>query len=801
MNTPLLTTKFYPPPARVDLVSRPHLIDRIHANIQQGSHLTLVSAPAGFGKTTLVVAACQQLGRPMAWLSLEPADSDLWRFWRYVLAALRRQVPALGDLAQVMLEASPLPPIETIITELINNLASLPGSLILVLDDYHTIESQEVHTSLNFFLDHLSPQLHLVLTTRADPPLSLARRRGRRELVELRTADLRFTPQETAHFLNGIMKLGLPQPDVDLLVRRTEGWPAGLQMVALALQNQVDCHAFITSFAGDDHYIGDYLVEEVLQRQPPYIQDFLRKTSILQRLNGPLCDALLDLPENNPYGSSQAILTSLDHANLFVTSLDSRQEWYRYHRLFSDLLQHRLRQLLSNSEMETLHVRAAHWLQQHQQWPEAFEHAVQAGDDALPVSLVEQSSFTMFRTSQIPTWREWVLRLPLEKALANPTICLFWGWAGLSTGHVAEAERAQQAVEQILGLTTEVLTQGPQVMLSLPPEVVNLLIIVAAQRVSLNQSSEMRSRTEPILDCLSHLPETEIHRPAFEMFPVLYFNLGLAYELGDQPRKAAPLFEQAILSSQKYNNPHILPMAISHLARLQVLGAHLDEALKNYRHALEVVVGENVPPSPLIAMAYAGLGEMLYERNELEEARQSFEKSLPLGKSWNNWESLAPAYIGLARIHLARQNPQAASTLLEEAVQLWQQLYHVPPMPALLTWQVLIQADPAQALVVIDSIQQFEAPSGLNFLVHSDETTALLARLLLLAQRPAQALQILDPSLSADHLDDRPGMAISLFIQKSIALQFLNRQEEALALAGTGPAPGGTRRLYPVLRG
>jgi LuxR family maltose regulon positive regulatory protein len=296
----------------------------------------LISAPAGFGKTTLISEWLQQGQRQTAWLSLDQSDNDPTRFWRYVIAALQTFDARWGAAALAMLIAPQTPPLESVVTALINDLTASAHPIVLVVDDYHVITDLNIHTSFDFFLDHVPSQLHVAITTREDPPLSLPRRRARQELAEVRAADLRFTLSEATELLNSIMRLGLTSADIAALEQRTEGWAVGLQMAAVSLQGRTDQHDFIAAFAGDDRYIADYLLEEVIQRQPPAVQDFLVKTSFLPRLNAALCDTVLDRRD------SRSVLADLDRANLFVVPLDHRREWYRYHHLFGDLLRQRL---------------------------------------------------------------------------------------------------------------------------------------------------------------------------------------------------------------------------------------------------------------------------------------------------------------------------------------------------------------------------------------------------------------------------------------------------------------------------
>ncbi len=329
MSGPLLVTKLYIPPARSDLVARPHLIKQLDEALSGPHKLILLSAPAGFGKTTLVAEWLWHLDQPAAWLSLDQDDNDPAHFWRYVIAALQTKDELLGRTMQAALEGPQVPSLKPLITSLINDLVTLPLPLILVLDDYHLIDNDTIHDSLNFFLDHLPPRMRLVITTRADPPLALSRRRGQAQILETRTADLRFSLAEASTFLNAVNDLNLSAEDVHILEQRTEGWIVGLQLAALSLRQQADRHAFVKAFAGDDRYVVDYLLEEVLQQQSPQIQNFLLQTSILDRMCGPLCEAVTGI-EN-----AQALLHHLEQANLFIVPLDNRRTWYRYHHLFA----------------------------------------------------------------------------------------------------------------------------------------------------------------------------------------------------------------------------------------------------------------------------------------------------------------------------------------------------------------------------------------------------------------------------------------------------------------------------------
>jgi LuxR family maltose regulon positive regulatory protein len=389
MSTPILATKLYIPPPRPKVVYRSRLIERLNEGLRR--KLTLISAPAGFGKTTLVsewVAGCE---RPVAWLSLDEGDNNPTRFLAYLIAALQTIAANIGEGVLGALQSPQPPPTESILTALLNEITTVPDNITLVLDDYHVIDSRRVDNALTFLLERLPPQMHMVIATREDPDLPLARLRVGSQLTELRVADLRFIPSEAAEFLNQVMSLNLSAEDIAALETRTEGWIAGLQLAAISMQGRQEGARFIKSFTGSHHFVMDYLVQEVLQQQSESVQTFLLRTSILDRMCSPLCDAVL----LDPSTSGQEALEYLEHANLFIVPLDNERRWYRYHHLFADLLRQRLRQSLASSTgdegrgVAELHRRASLWFEDNGLEIEAFHHAAAANDVELAERLIE----------------------------------------------------------------------------------------------------------------------------------------------------------------------------------------------------------------------------------------------------------------------------------------------------------------------------------------------------------------------------------------------------------------------------
>ena len=451
---PLLQTKLFIPPVRPELVSRPRLLERL----DQGPHrpLTLVSAPAGFGKTTLLSEWVHTVGThgdashkapQIAWLSLDEGDNDPVRFLAYLIVALRKVKTGAGKGFLSALRSPQPPPVEVVLFSLINEITALPGRLILVLDDYHLIEAQAIDDILTFLLGHLPPQLHLVIATREDPRLPLARLRARSQLVELRASDLRFTAAEAAEFLNQAMGLALSATDIAALETRTEGWIAGLQLAAISMQGRKDPDLRIASFTGSHRFVLDYLVEEVFEGQPESLQTFLLHTSVLDQLTAPLCDAVCFGLAGAAAPNSQLTLETLDRANLFLVPLDQERRWYRYHQLFADLLRQRLRR--SQPELEpTLHRRASEWYEQNGFVDQAIEHALQTEDHERPARLLDRQAEAIWLRGEHAKLQRWLAKLPDKVVFSRPQLCIFHAWYLFAGGQQEAAEQRLQACEQ-----------------------------------------------------------------------------------------------------------------------------------------------------------------------------------------------------------------------------------------------------------------------------------------------------------------------------------------------------------------
>lgn len=476
MPIPILATKLYIPPPRPKVVARSRLIERLN----QGLHrkLTLVSAPAGFGKTTLVTEWIEEIERPYAWLSLDERDGDPVRFLTYFLAALQTMMPTIGETVLAMLH-SPQPPIELILTNLLNEITNHRDNFLLVLDDYHTIDEQTIDNALNFFLEYLPPQMHLVITTREDPNLALARLRSRDQLSEVRVADLRFKSVEVTEFLKHVMGLKLSSEEIVALETRTEGWIAGLQLAALSMQGHNDITQFVRAFTGDNHYIVDYLVDEVLQRQSEAVRSFLLQTSILPRLNGSLCDAITGQEE------SAARLEALERGNFFVVPLDNKRHWYRYHHLFADVLYAHLVQEQVD-QIALLHQRASEWYQHNGSATDAIRHALAAKDFERAANLVELTAPTMRQSRQESTLLGWLKALPDDVFHNRPILSIEYVGALLSGGELEGAETRLRDAERWLGMTADTPTQSAEMIVMNKQELSRLPGWIALYRAALS---------------------------------------------------------------------------------------------------------------------------------------------------------------------------------------------------------------------------------------------------------------------------------------------------------------------------
>jgi LuxR family maltose regulon positive regulatory protein len=645
MAQPLLITKTHIPQPHANLVLRPRLIEQLEQGLQLGHSLTLLSAPAGFGKTTLLSEWAHSSERPFAWLSLDESDNDPARFLAYLVASLQSvQVGVgqigMGESALSLLRSPKATSIESFLIGLINEIATLPAPIVLVLDDYHAIEAQTIHDALAFLIRHLSPQMHLVIAGRIDPPLPIAVLRAEGRLTELREPNLRFTTEETNTFLNQLMGLELSDQDVSALEARTEGWIAGLQMAAISMRGREDVADFIETFTGSHHYVLDYLTEEVLQRQPAHIQSFLLETSILDRLRSPLCNALTGRED------SQHLLEEIEKSQLFIVPLDDERGWYRYHHLFSDLLRQRLRQAQPD-KFRALHRRASDWFEVEGQPAEAIEHALSAEDFERAANLIERIAERAMMRSEIATLKKWAEALPQDILRSRHFLYMFYAWVLLLSGHPLEV--ADEVVQDMVKADPDGSTSG---------EVATFRALIAAYRGDRSECVKL-SRV-----ALEQLPEERLF-----LRTLIAGLLGINSLLTGDVVTARHSLEEAAELSQKAGNITNTVLATHHLGQLYQLQGKLQKAKAFFDRALSLAVDRDGRRRPIAGLPLGGLGGLFLEWNDLELAERYFLEAIELVKGFVEIGALE-SYVGLARLRRAQNDMPGSIETIETAMRL-----------------------------------------------------------------------------------------------------------------------------------
>ena len=748
-TVPLLITKLHIPPLRPNLVSRPRLIQRLDEGLSLTRKLTLVSAAAGTGKTTLLAEWASQLQVQVAWLSLEEEDNDEVRFWVYLIAALQKVSAGLGQQLRQTLQRSQPPPVASALTLLLNELAARPDSMVLILDDYHLISKKAIHDGLSFLLEHCPPSFHLVIATRADPPLPVAQLRARGDLTELRIRDLRFTPEETTAFLNDRMELGLPSEDVSALESRTEGWIVGLHLAALALrggrasQGRAEARALIDAFTGSHHYILEYLTEEVLSQQPEPVQRFLLSTSILDRLCGPLCDAVCLDPADTAVAvqwNGDTMLLHLYQANLFLLPQDDQHLWYRYHPLFADLLLKRLRLHMAPEQVSELYRRASVWHEENGSLDEAVKYALQAQDFERVVRLAEQAASAGLLESRLTPMLRWLEEVPEQLLLLRPRLRIFQAWA--------------LVVNEQLDLAEQMLRESSAALQSMPPA-----------------------------------PESDALRDGLAMLVAIIermaSSLTSAYEGEDLEKvfqTALEVRETALAAGNLYLAGH----ATNGLAMARFYQGRLDEAADHYRWLVDLGTQGESSRRPLAAVGHVGLAGICVERNELDAARLHLDEGTRLGQHRVGANTLVSATIARSRLRYYAGDTEGAFTALAAT----EQIPHVRDsglsMHRLIrqrAWLELAQANPDQAahlvrrLVGLFGQGRFGGtiPASLN-----EAQQILLARVHLAQGRPVEALEVLDAISAPAEAAGRFGRLLEIALLRALAFQAQHHSSAAL---------------------
>jgi LuxR family transcriptional regulator, maltose regulon positive regulatory protein len=775
----LLATKLHLPRPHPGFLPRRRLLDRLAEGPPR--ELTLVCAPAGFGKTSLLGDWARRSQTPVTWLSLDEGDNDPVRFWRYLAAALDQVCQGVGGLVAALLR-SPPPPLEAVVTVVVNALAGLPDQVALVVDDYHLIEAPAVHDSLVLLLERQPAQLRLLLASRADLPLPLARLRAGGQLAELRERDLRFTPQETAELLDDVMGLELPAGSVAELSARTEGWVAGLQLAALSLQGRADPAGFVVTFTGSHRHVLDYLTQEVLERQPEQLREFLLETSVLDRLSGPLCDAVCGRND------SQAVLEQVERANLFLVPLDEVRGWWRYHHLFADLLQARLQQQRPDRVPE-LHRAAAAWHDRHGLADDAVHHVLAAGDTGWAARLIERHLERLLVRGEGATLQRWLVRLPAELVDARPRLCLVEAYGALIDGRLEEAERLVEDAERALAAGTDEpfepsVGRGASLVANIPAALALFRADVARQRGDPEGAAAFARQG------LARL--TEADRTSRVM---ARWCLAMTDWMRGRPAQA----EQAL--AEVVADPFLLSVRPWYdLGHAQQTQGHLGDALRTFGRAVEIAseAGQPLPPA---CMGHVGLAEVLCERGELDAALEHATKAVTLcrqGQYAAQW--LVTALTVLAWVRQAAADQGGAAEAIGEA----EQVAPSPDVAADVLSPVGVQrarlalaqgrvADAAR-WATQRGLQAGDEPSYLR-----EREQLVLARVLLAGSHGDQALGLLVRLHDLAASQGRVGSVIEILALQALALDALGDQAgaraalaEALALA----APEGFVQVF-----
>lgn len=777
MSIPLLATKLYLPPLRPNVVLRPHLVERLDAGLHR--KLTLISAPAGFGKTTLVSEWVTGCARPIAWLSLDAGDADPTRFLLYIVAALQTVAPMIGEGILRALQSPQPPPIDAILTALLNDITTLPDPFILVLDDYHALDAQPIDQALTFLVEHLPPQLHLVIATREDPPLPLARFRARGQLTELRATDLRFTAAEAAAFLNQVMGLRLSTDEIAALEAHTEGWIAGLQLAALSMHGRSDTASFIQAFTGSHRFVLDYLVEEVLERQPERVRSFLLHTALLDRLSGPLCDAVTELEDGSE------MLEILERSNLFVVPLDDTRQWYRYHHLFAEVLHARLMEE-HPEQVPALHRRASAWYEQHGLPFEAIRHAFAAEDPGRAAGLVELAARTMLMSSQAKTFLGWLKALPVELVRTRPVLSAYYAVALLSHDLEASEDHLRDAERSLDG--TARISERPEApsspMVVVDEEELRCLpgITAITRAYHAGALGDVSGSVTYARRALELLPEDDhLWRGAAAAL------LGLASWTSGELETAYRSFVNSTASLRRIGDITQLITVAFILADIRTAQGRLREAERIYEQSLKLAAEDSKPVPPPTADLYVGMSELRREHNDLEAASQCLLKSKELdGHGWIP-EKRYRWYVAIARIKEAQGDFGGALDLLDEAERLYIRTPdpYVRPVAALKARVWIRQGRLAE---VLEWAREAGLSSGddLSYVREFEHIT--LARVLIARYTSDrvdsaihEAMSLLERLLQAAEAGERIGSVIEILVLQALAYEALGNITPALA--------------------
>ncbi len=786
---PLLATKLYVPQPRPNLVQRTHLIDQLNKGINH--KLTLISAPAGFGKTTLISEWISQSEISVVWISLDKGDSDPVHFIHYLIAALQSFDKNIGKTALSMLQSPQLPPIESIMTNLIKEITDIPNDFVLVLDDYHSVDAKQVHTAVEFLIDHLPPQMSLVIATRADPPLPLARLRVGNQLTELRANDLSFATKETTTFFNEVMNLDLSSDEIDIFETRTEGWIAGLQLAALSMQTRKDIPAFIKTFAGDDRHIVDYLTEEVLNLQPEPVREFLLQTSILNSLSEPLCDFV------TAKKGSQKMLDDLERANLFIVPLDNKRHWYRYHHLFADLLRQRLHQTQSELVPE-LNRRASEWYWHNGLGEEAIDHALVAEDFEHAAYLIDEQTDAIWQRGEHTKLRHWLDCLPAELVFSKPQLCILHAWGLFTNGQMGAADRSLKAAEQALDTSVDNAIKTSLLERDQPSDSdrMELRGRVAAIRAYLAfYRGDVPGIIQYSRQALEYLPEQDLTWRS-----TVTIVLGDAYSFKGDFVAAYRARLESFEMSKAAGNIYLFLIASLKLAITLRGQGRLQRSIDICQKQLQLANESGWSHTVVVGWLLAIWGEVLAELNDLDGAIHQAKKGTQLAERGGDVAMLCWSYLCLIRVLLSRGDMADA----EEIIQKMEKIDRESDVPPWITnpmaaWKARLWLAQDKLEAAFQWMRERGLDAGGEPTLQHEIEYIVLARILIAQGRLDESTRLLQRLLEATETGGRTSRVIEILMLQALVLQAggdTARAMTTLERALTRAEPGGFIRIF-----
>jgi LuxR family maltose regulon positive regulatory protein len=782
----LLVTKTRLPQLSPDWVARPRLSSKLVEALRH--KFVLISAPAGYGKTTLVIEALRDFKKPVGWVSLEASDNVPGNFWNYFITALQNVIPGVCQPVLNAMQSPQPPPVEWLLTTIINSMSSHDGDFVLVLDDYHTIESPAIHEAISFIIEHLPPGVHLVIASRIDPPLPLARLRVKGDIAEIRAVDLSFTIEEAAAFLKNMAGITLSEPDLSMLENRTEGWAAGLKMAALSLLGKKDITGYIKAFSGSNRYVLDYLSEEILRQQLPDIKQFLLKTSILERLCGPLCDTLTERSD------SQSTLARLEAANLFISPLDDERYWYRYHQLFATILYNQL--VRDEPQLVILlHQRASLWYEKEGLTEEAINHALLGGDAERAATILENVAARMLGQNQAITLLGYSSRIPEPIILASPWLCACFAWAALTVNK-------PEILSKMLSLAVEALNDVPE---KLSPYSRANLQRIKGHTLSLQSFVVQAQGDIPRAIQLSEEANRELPATGIDDLlarAVNSLNLAAYYQKTGDITRAVPLLEELITAGRKIDYHFAILAGQGSLADIEMQLSRFDKVTALCNEAIDQGTRwGGLYPLPATSLAYVVLGQLEYEQNELDSATDNLKRGIELGESSYFWEAVIKGYLTMSKLMQVQGNFGLATEYIQRSEKLGPWVTAPPEVQQIPAFKARLALRQGNIAAASEWARQQDISLPLNKLRgYQQEFNYLTLVRVKVAIGNCQGIpEYLDEFINNAGCQERSAAVIEALILKALAMDCLGESAEAeetfdraLSLAG----PSGYIRTF-----